>query len=306
MDKVNLISNCKSNILFSNTFSRTIKQVSDFILIYDKQKKYFNNGQFELKETKLIDLNNNFLIKEKYFPFNEFIISEQILLNVDFNVQILFKFESVNNENIPYKIGILINIYDNTCEDSCFIILEKYSELKDINKENNLIENYIKNFNGKQFIEYIDEGLNNNFNEILVLCSILINKSLKIVYNYAVNLNLIFSKFENYECYTIEMKGSLGEKNLIFYVYNKSKNLFTQYNLKNINYNKKLSLYTIEYLKFCNGLPALNEGIIFKFISIAKNLTWICVKNIINCPIKKESIKLLKQYTNNYIKKLGL
>ena len=39
MDKVNLISNCKSNILFSNTFSRTIKQVSDFILIYDKQKK---------------------------------------------------------------------------------------------------------------------------------------------------------------------------------------------------------------------------------------------------------------------------
>ena len=302
MDKVNLISNCKSNILFSNTFSRTIKQVSDFILIYDKQKKYFNNGQFELKETKLIDLNNNFLIKEKYFPFNEFIISEQILLNVDFNVQILFKFESVNNEKIPYNIGILINIYDNTCENSCFIIIEKYTELNDINKKNNLIENYINNFNGKQFIEYINDGLNNNFNEILVLCSILINKSLK----YSINLNLIFSKFENYESYSIETKGSIGETNTIFYVYNKSKNLFTQYNLKNINYNKKLSFYTIEYSKLCNGLPALNEGIIFKIISIAKNLTWICVKNIINCPIKKESIKLLKQYTNNYIKKLGL
>ena len=305
MDKLNLISNY-TNILFSNTLSRTIKQVSDFILIYDKQRNYFNNERFELKEIKSIDLNNYFLIQEKYFPFNQFIISEQILLNIDFNVKIFFKFESINNENIPYNIGILINIYDNTCENSCFIIIEKYTELNDINKKNNLIENYINNFNGKQFIEYINDGLNNNCNEILVLCSKLINKSLNIIYNYSINLNLIFSKFENYECYSIETKGSIGEINTIFYVYNKSKNLFTQYNLKNINYNKKLSLYTIEYTKFCNGLPALNEGIIFKFISITKNLTWLCVKNIINCPITKRSIQLLKQYTYNYIKKLDL
>ena len=306
MEKINVISNIKTNILFSNTLSRTIKQVSDFILIYDKQRQYFNNEQFELEETKSIDLNNYFLIKEKYFPFNQLIISEQILLNIDFNIQILFKFESVNNEKIPYNIGILINIYDNTCENSSFIIVEKYSELNDINKKNNLIDNYINNFNGKEFIEYINEGLNNNCNEILVLCSMLINKSLKIIYNYSINLNLIFSKFENYESYSIEMQGSLGEKNSMFLVYNKSKNLFTQYNLKNINYNKKLSLYTIEYTKICNGLPALNEGIIFKFISITKNLTWLCVKNIINCPITKRSIHLLKQYTYNYIKKLDL
>ena len=306
MEKINVISNIKTNILFSNSLSRTIKQVSDFILIYDKQRQYFNNEQFELEETKSIDLNNYFLIKEKYFPFNQLIISEQILLNIDFNIQILFKFESVNNEKIPYNIGILINIYDNTCENSCFIIIEKYTELNDINKKNNLIENYINNFNGKQFIEYINDGLNNNFNEILVLCSMLINKSLNIIYNYSINLNLIFSKFENYESYSIETKGSIGETNTIFYVYNKSKNLFTQYNLKNINYNKKLSFYTIEYSKLCNGLPALNEGIIFKIISIAKNLTWICVKNVINYPINKKSIKLLKQYTYNYIKKLGL
>ena len=305
MDKLNLISNY-TNILFSNTLSRTIKQVSDFILIYDKQRNYFNNERFELKEIKSIDLNNYFLIQEKYFPFNQFIISEQILLNIDFNVKIFFKFESINNENIPYNIGILINIYDNTCENSSFIIIEKYSELNDINKKNNLIDNYINNFNGKEFIEYINEGLNNNCNEILVLCSMLINKSLKIIYNYSINLNLIFSKFENYESYSIEMQGSLGEKNSMFLVYNKSKNLFTQYNLKNINYNKKLSLYTIEYTKICNGLPALNEGIIFKFISITKNLTWLCVKNIINCPITKRSIQLLKQYTYNYIKKLDL
>jgi hypothetical protein len=305
MDKLNLISNY-TNILFSNTLSRTIKQVSDFILIYDKQRNYFNNERFELKEIKSIDLNNYFLIQEKYFPFNQFIISEQILLNIDFNVKIFFKFESINNENIPYNIGILINIYDNTCENSSFIIVEKYSELNDINKKNNLIDNYINNFNGKEFIEYINEGLNNNCNEILVLCSMLINKSLKIIYNYSINLNLIFSKFENYESYSIEMQGSLGEKNSMFLVYNKSKNLFTQYNLKNINYNKKLSLYTIEYTKICNGLPALNEGIIFKFISITKNLTWLCVKNIINCPITKRSIQLLKQYTYNYIKKLDL
>ena len=126
MDKLNLISNY-TNILFSNTLSRTIKQVSDFILIYDKQRNYFNNERFELKEIKSIDLNNYFLIQEKYFPFNQFIISEQILLNIDFNVKIFFKFESINNENIPYNIGILINIYDNTCENSSFIIVEKYS-----------------------------------------------------------------------------------------------------------------------------------------------------------------------------------
>jgi tetratricopeptide (TPR) repeat protein len=47
MEKINVISNIKTNILFSNSLSRTIKQVSDFILIYDKQRQYLYRTHLE-------------------------------------------------------------------------------------------------------------------------------------------------------------------------------------------------------------------------------------------------------------------
>ena len=291
-----------SNILFSKTLSRTTKQVSNFILNSMNKVKIFNNENYEMKEVKEKELNNIILI-QRNFPNTKFILSDEILLSTDFNVQILFKFNSINNINLPYKIGILIDIYDITCEEKCFIIFEKYYEFYHIKKYNE-IEDYINHLNCKEFLEYINYGLNNNNDEFLVYCSVMIQKSFKIICDYAININLIFSKFDNVESRTFEMEGNLGKENSIFYVYNKPKNVFTQYILEKINQNKKITFITVEYSKKCNGIPALNEGIIYKIASISKNLTWICVKNKIYSPISKETIKMIKQYTYYYIKKI--
>lgn len=300
MENFGLINyNYNSKILYSTTLTNTINQISNFILNSQNKEFLFNNKYYEIKKLKK-NIKNSFCLCEKSNN-NQLIIYEEILVYNEFNIQILYSFSSFNNKKISQKIGILLNLFDITCEDKSLIILEKYSEIDCVKMIE--IENIFNFFDGKNFLEKINKGLNEHLNEILVLFSTTINKSIYQIYNYAININLIYSKFDNFKSHLFEMEGNLGEIGSIFYVFNKQKNVFIEYTLVNKSYNKHSFILSFEYSKKCNGEFALNERIIFKIIPIEENLTWIFVKNKVISPSKFD-IKILKQYIYYYITKI--